>query len=215
MTSDPLLSPADRRRFTTTITTIIVLWFAAVVITAESGFLSSLWRPLIAALVAASIALPTLWYFASPKLQAYMAEIGHRPILIFHIWRIPAGLMFFWFGYHNQLPPAFWMLAGTGDLAAGSYAAWLARRVESAASYRSFHVFGFADFVTAVGTGLVFTLFFVDQHMVTITVLPMALVPLFGVGISGVTHLIAFDMLRKGVGFKGDPGFDKAVPRTA
>jgi len=30
-----------------------------------------------------------------------------------------------------------------------------------------------------------------------IAVLPMALIPLWGVGISDVTHLVAFDMLRR------------------
>jgi hypothetical protein len=59
------------------------------------------------------------------------------------------------------------------------------------------HRFGFADFVVAVGTGLAFTLL-LDPRMAPITALPLALIPLFGVGISGATHIIAFDMLRRG-----------------
>jgi hypothetical protein len=41
-----------------------------------------------------------------------------------------------------------------------------------------------------------------DERMAAITTLPLALIPLFGVGISGATHLIAFDMLRKGRGLQ-------------
>jgi hypothetical protein len=65
--------------------------------------------------------------------------------------------------------------------------------------YRSFHRFGFADFVVAVGTGLTFTLL-QDPLMALITTLPFALIPLFGVGISGASHLMAFDMLRRHTG---------------
>lgn len=49
----------------------------------------------------------------------------------------------------------------------------------------------------AVGTGLVFTLLN-DSRMATIRELPMVLIPLFGVGISGASHLIAFSLLRGG-----------------
>ena len=70
-----------------------------------------------------------------------------------------------------------------------------------------FHIFGFADFVVAVGTGL--TLFLLnDPRMAGIQTLPMALIPLYGVGISGANHIMAFDLLCRQVGIehkvKGD-----------
>lgn len=65
--------------------------------------------------------------------------------------------------------------------------------------YLVFHLFGFADFVVAVGTGL--TLFLQnDPLMAGIQTLPMALIPFFGVGVSGASHLMAFDLLRRGAG---------------
>jgi len=57
-------------------------------------------------------------------------------------------------------------------------------------------VFGFADFICAVGTGLTFTLIG-DPLMATLTTLPMALIPLFGVGISGASHIVALNALRR------------------
>ena len=181
------------------IAAIIILWFLVVILATESGTLARLYMPLIGAIVAATIIAPTLWYFLSPSLRAFTDSIGHRPLMLLHIWRIPAALAFFWYGAQDALPPLFWGLAGTGDLIAGSYAAWLATRPESRAQYLAFHRFGFADFVVAVGTGLTFTLL-EDPRMGPIAQLPLALIPLFGVGISGTTHLIAFDMLRRGTG---------------
>jgi len=176
-------------------------WFAAVWYGATSGLLAHLYQPLIGAIVATSIVLPTLWYFLDQNLRTYIHAMGHRPLMLLHVWRVPAALLFFWFGAHGQLPPLFWILAGVGDFIAGSLAFITALRPESARGYLNFHLFGFADFVTAVGTGLTFTLL-QDPRMAPIASLPLALIPLFGVGISGASHLIAFDMLRRGVGMR-------------
>lgn len=182
---------------------VTALWLGTVIIAAQTGTLARLYMPLIGGIVAVTILAPTLWYFLSPSLRAFVDSIGHRPLMLLHIWRIPAALAFFWYGAQDALPPLFWGLAGTGDLIAGSYAAWLATRPESRTQYVSFHRFGFADFVVAVGTGLTFTLL-EDPRMGLIAELPLALIPLFGVGISGTTHLIAFDMLRRGTGLRTD-----------
>jgi len=176
-------------------------WGTAVVCLAYWDQFARLYQPVIGAIVAATILAPTVWYFLSPALRRVVEAISHRRIVTFHIWRIPAAILFFWYGVQGQLPPLFWILAGAGDLMAGSYAAWIAFQPERASQYRRFHSFGFADFVVAVGTGLTYTLL-LDPRMAPITTLPPALVPLFGVGISGATHLMAFDMLRRGVGFK-------------
>ena len=197
------LTAPEQRRITAQVLTILALWLAAVVIGAASGAIGRLYMPLIALIVATIIAVPTLVYALSARFRAFVEGVGHRRIMLFHIWRIPAALLFFWYGAQGELPPAFWILAGTGDFIAGSYAAFLAFRPESAATYLSFHRFGFADFVVAVGTGLTFTLL-QDPRMALIAALPMALIPLFGVGISGASHLMAFDMLRRGAGFVPD-----------
>jgi hypothetical protein len=95
------------------------------------------------------------------------------------------------------LPDLFVRNAAWGDLIAGTLALALAFLPASRSGYWTFHLFGFADFVLAVGTGLMFTLAD-DPRMAPIITLPVALIPLFGVGISGATHLMAFDLLRRG-----------------
>jgi hypothetical protein len=191
-------APAPRRLIAG-LWAVALAWLLAVIVTAGNGMLARLWPPLIAAIVAATILLPTLAYFASAELRSVAERIGQRRLMLLHIWRIPAALVFFWYGAQGLLPPAFWILAGTGDLIAGAIALRYAFLPESAARYRRFHRFGFADFVVAVGTGLVFTLL-EDPRMVPVATLPLALIPLFGVGLSGASHLIAFDMLRRGAG---------------
>lgn len=184
---------------------IVGAWLSLVVGGAHAGIFARLWQPVIAAMVAATIVLPFIWYRRSPALRAWVDRVGHRRIMLFHVWRIPAALLFFWYGWHDALPLAFWLLAGTGDLIAGLLALAFAFAPERAERYRTFHRFGFADFVVAVGTGLSFTLI---EHpsMAPIAALPLALVPLFGVGLSGASHLIAFDMLRRGTGLSDGVG---------
>jgi hypothetical protein len=193
------LSPAQTQRMTFLLSSLAIAWLLAVIIGSETGFFIALYQPWIAAIVATSIIVPTVWYFASPQLQLYVQAVGHRRIMLLHTWRIPAALAFFWYGAQGQLPPVFWILAGVGDFIAGSLALYMAFKPESLRRYWIFHSFGFLDFVVAVGTGLTYTLL-QDARMAPIAVLPMALIPLYGVGISGATHLMAFDMLRRKVG---------------
>jgi hypothetical protein len=177
----------------------IVAWALAVGWASTSGWLSQMAMPYFALLVALGIAAPTGIYFAAPPVRRWIEARGLYPLTLLHLWRIPAALMFFWSGAAGSLPTMFWLLAGTGDLLAGALAATIYRRRQDLTAYWRIHLFGFADFVVAVGTGLTFTLLG-DPRMVTLTTLPMALIPLFGVGLSGASHLIAFDMLRRGRG---------------
>lgn len=187
----------QHRTVTRNLAMIAALWFAAVWLTATTGVLALLWQPLIAGLVALGILVPTIWFFTVPVARRWADRVGIRTITAFHIWRIPAALTFFGYGLNGELPMLFWVLAGTGDLIAGLWALFVtAKPASTQREYLWMHRFGFADFVVAVGTGLSFTLL-MDARMAPIAALPLALIPLFGVGISGATHLMAFDMLRR------------------
>lgn len=189
----PTVSP--NHTITRNLALIATVWATAVAVLASQGVFLMFPMPWYALLVALGIVIPTAIYFSSPSLQHYFRAIGYRPIILLHIWRVPAALLFFWYGAKGELPPIFWILAGTGDFLAGMLALYTVRKPLTTRSIRFFHRFGFADFVVAVGTGLTHTLL-LDPRMATVAVLPMALIPLFGVGISGATHLIAFHMLR-------------------
>jgi len=179
------------------ITLATAAWGAAVVAASSSGALDALGRafmPAYALLVALGIAVPTALYFAKPTVRRTVDAIGLRRLTLFHVWRIPAGALFLYCGASGGLPLLFAIVAGIGDILAGIGAATLVGREATRAHLRRIHVFGFADFITAVGTGLTFTLLG-NPLMATLTTLPMALIPLFGVGLSGASHIIALTRL--------------------
>lgn len=171
-------------------------WMVAVALAAYLGLIKLLYLPLIALLVTLGIVVPFCLYPSSPRINATITAVGLFPLTAMHVWRIPAAMVFFWYGAAGNLPPVFWILAGVGDLIAGCLASLIFFKQPTRQLYRYIHIFGFIDFVIAVGTGLTFTLR-QDPRMAGIAELPLALIPLFGVGVSGASHLIAFDILRK------------------
>lgn len=172
----------------------VALWGATVTAAGATHLLGRLDPMLFAPLVAAGIILPVLAYAGSQRLRRYFAAFGLRRLTIFHIWRIPAALTFFL--YADDLPATFVRNAAWGDFLAGSLALALVWARPTRLRYWGFHLIGFADFVSAVGTGLYFTVA-ADPLMAHIRELPLALIPLFGVGLSGASHLIALDLLRR------------------
>jgi hypothetical protein len=51
--------------------------------------------------------------------------------------------------------------------------------------------------------------------MAGIETLPMALIPLYGAGISGASHIMAFDLLRRGVGISNKEDAGRVLGVTA
>lgn len=204
------LTPQESLPLRRTASVLLVLaaaWCALVVVAAEQGWLLQVPMPAFAALVALGIAAPVLLYAAWPAARAWVRSVGLLPIGLVHAWRIPAALLFFHYGLAGALPPLFWVLAGVGDLFAGLLALTLLRNPADPAAHLRFHLFGFTDFLVAVGTGLAYTLL-QDPRMQLLAHLPMALVPLFGVGLSGASHLVAFHLLldqKRGVQRAGGP----------
>lgn len=175
---------------------VLAAWAAAVALGSAAGVFSAIPLPMIAGLVAIAIAAPVIAYASIDGLRRFLRTRDINYLTTFHLWRIPAALTFFYFGAQEALPDAFVRHAAWGDLAAGLLVLPViltARR--GLAKYWGFHIFGFADFVLAVGTGLYFSLIS-HPDMATIAAFPLALIPLFGVGVSGASHLIAFDVLR-------------------
>ncbi|GAA0872981.1 hypothetical protein GCM10009117_21280 [Gangjinia marincola] len=88
----------------------------------------------------------------------------------------------------------FAYLAGYGDLIAGLMVPVVLYFRDKKISFWLFNIVGFADFLIAVGTGLTFT-FSGSNDIENLRLLPLAMIPLFGVPISGLTHIVMFDKL--------------------
>jgi hypothetical protein len=197
-----------RRRGARILLGVLAAWGLAVAFAAEAGLYRAIPPLFLAVIIALGIVVPVIVYAMSDGFRAYIRAIGLRSITAFHVWRIAAALVFFWYGENNLLPETFVQNAGIGDLIAGLMALGVLLLPESRNRYLAFHIFGFADFVVAVGTGL--TLFLLnDPRMSGIQTLPMALIPFYGVGISGASHIMAFDLLRR------RSGTDKTMKRAA
>ncbi|GAB4144924.1 MAG: hypothetical protein Fur0046_22420 [Cyanobacteria bacterium J069] len=188
------LSSNQRDRLARRFFSAISLWGLSVAISSYVGLFSLFPLPWFALLVALGITLPLAIYYRNSSFRAYIQTLHLNHLTLFHIWRIPAAFIFFYYGSQQWLPSTFVRNAAWGDLAAGLLVFVLLALPKSTWKYWGFHLFGLADFVTAVGTGLVFALMQVPT-METIATFPVALIPLFGVGISGASHIMALDIL--------------------
>jgi hypothetical protein len=192
------LAAPDASRTERQIALATLIWLVAIAAAAGSGLLSALPPVLFGALAALGVAVPTLLYFTQPGVRAWAERIGVRALTLFQVWRIGAALVFFQYGDAGLLRAAFVRNAAWGDLVAGVLALGAFTLPERRTKYWIVHLFGFADFLVAVGTGLAFSLLAVPT-MDTIATFPIALIPLFGVGLSGAAHIVALDLLRRGV----------------
>lgn len=181
------------------IAVVLAIWAGAVTAAAATGLLLHLPPVAMAGSVVAGVAGPTIAYFLVPNVRRWVEAVGLRGLTLFHGWRIVAAFLFFGYGAQGLLPERFVGNAAWGDLLAGLLALLVVAMPFTRSRYVFAHLFGLGDFVLAVGTGLYFTLT-APASIAALRELPLALIPLFGVGLSGATHLIAFDLLRRRAG---------------
>jgi hypothetical protein len=183
----------ENRRFWLSAT---VLWGIAVAVLAISGAYRALPGPVFGVLVGAQIVALLALHALSPSLRATLAGLDLRALTAFHVWRIPAGLAFLWAGDSGFLPETFTARAGWGDVSVGIAALVVLALPERRWLYAAFHVYGMADFVLAVGTGLAFT-FVGDPLMANIATFPLALIPQFGVVLTGALSILTLMRLAR------------------
>lgn len=179
---------------------VVAIWGVLVAVLSLTGGLSELPLLVLPAMIVAGIVVPLLVVARSPQMRRIVRDIDLAHLTWFNVWRVPAAIAFFAVGAQGLLPERFVLNAAWGDLVAGLLApvvivvaARLAARARVRA-YLAFHIFSFGDFVVAVGTGLTFTLLG-DPLMRTLVDTPMALIPLWGVPITGAVSLLALHRL--------------------
>ena len=176
---------------------ILALWAAVISAAAIAGWLAAMPTIGVPTITSLGIAVPMIAYAASPALRGWFERVGLKRLTAFHVWRIAAAGLFFIVGANGYLPPTLVRDGGTGDLLAGIFALIVVLLPFARWRYWSAHLFGAADLIVAMGTGIYFS--FTDPaSMANIRVLPFALIPMFGVAVTFTAHLIAFDLLRKG-----------------
>jgi hypothetical protein len=190
------LSLNQRNQIAQKLIVTIGIWGISVGISSYFGLFSTFPLPWFALLVAIGITAPIAIYYGNSTFRAYVQGLHLNYLTVFHLWRIPAALVFFYYGSQHLLPETFVRNAAWGDLFAGLLVVPVLMLPSHRWQYWAFHLFGMTDFVIAVGTGLTFSLLQVPM-MDTVTTYPVALIPLFGVGISGASHIMALDLLAR------------------
>jgi hypothetical protein len=175
----------------------IALWGTGIAAASAGGALTRIPSRTIAPFILAGIAIPSVAYYRSPALKRVMRRVGPDRLTLAHAWRIAAGIAFLRWGASGKLPKTFTNRAGWGDIASGVVALGLILARKNRPALLAANVFGAADLAVAIATGMTMVLR-KEPAMRSIATFPPAMIPLFGVGLTGAAHVVAFDLLRRG-----------------
>jgi hypothetical protein len=176
------------------LTLVLTVWAFVAFMAAINNWTHLVPLRLLPLLVATGITAPVLAYYLLSDFRSFVRSIHPRHLVIFHLWRIPAGLAFLYYGEQHWLPAAFVRNAGYGDIFVGLLVPLILVLRENRWKYLMFQTIGLADFILAVGTGLTFSIMEVPL-MQNILDYPIILIPLFGVCVTGAFHIMAIDAL--------------------
>lgn len=177
------------------ILSVLVLWLFVVVLASYFGLARVVHPVLRASIVVSGIGVTMLLYFSFPLLRRTLDLIPDATIVALHGWRFLAGFAFLSAGRQGLLPELFVRNAGCGDIVVGMLVPFVLMLPEAGIKYIAFHVIGLADCLLAVGTGLYFTALLRDPLMNNFFGFPFTIIPWFGVGLSGASHLIVLNRL--------------------
>ncbi len=134
-----------------------------------------------------------VWFAASPRFREFSLSLSPRLLTLVQSWRV-LGFVFVVLAADRLLPKAFALSAGWGDIAIGATAIWAALKLATPDRRRAFlawQFLGIADLVNAVLLGTLSGL--IDPHGIStgaMTVLPLSLIPTFGVPLYIILHMI-------------------------
>jgi hypothetical protein len=140
------------------------------------------------------------WYTISPRFREFTLSLSPRALALAQTWRV-GGFVFLALASYGILPWLFAIPAGVGDIAVGATAAAVAlHRSDSRhrTSFIAWQLFGMADLVVAVSLGTLVGV--IAPHGIpttAMTVLPMSLIPTFGVPLFFIFHIICIAQARR------------------
>jgi hypothetical protein len=145
------------------------------------------------------IGIFAVWSAASQPFRQFLLSLDIRALTIVQSWRI-LGFVFLALYAYSILPAQMALPAGLGDIAIGATAPLVALKLASAQHKKSFifwQLLGITDLVTALGTGVTAQLTHPQGIPTTaMTVLPMSLIPTFGVPLFLMLHFISIAQAR-------------------
>jgi hypothetical protein len=188
---------------------LIAAWFVlALAASALNVFETDPNRPPLPLLVSVLVPLMifSIWYLSSRGFREFVLSLNPSTLTMVQAWRI-AGFVFLVLYAYRMLPGLFALPAGWGDVAIGATALVVAVKFASPAHRTSFilwQLLGVADLVIALGTGAAGRFIrpqdFTGASGITtspMTVLPLSLIPTFGVPLFLILHIICIAQARR------------------
>jgi hypothetical protein len=142
------------------------------------------------------VVLGVVAYMTSPGIRAFVRSLPQGWLIGVQLYRVIGGVfLILWSA--GQLPAAFALPAGVGDVLVGLFAplvAWLASKKGGRAAMILWNIAGLADLVVAVTMGFLtspskFQMFAFDAPNVMVGQFPLILIPTFLVPLSILLHL--------------------------
>jgi hypothetical protein len=141
-----------------------------------------------------------VWYAASRSFREFVLSVSPRALTLAHTWRV-GGFVFIALASYRILPWLFAIPAGLGDIAIGATAAAVALNRTTPRHRTSFIAWqwlGMADLILAVSLGTLAGVIAPKGVPTTaMTVLPMSLIPTFGVPLFFIFHIICVAQARR------------------
>jgi hypothetical protein len=189
---------------------VLVVWLALVIgLGARGVFAGAPSQPPLAVLLAfvLPLSLFTVCYLGSRRFRAFVLGLDLRLLTAMQAWRVIGG-MFLVLNAYALLPGLFAYPAGWGDLAVGASAPFvLLSMLRGEAGWRRrvvwLNLAGLLDFLIAMATGVVSSnnalgfVAFSGAPRADLALLPLSLVPTFGVPLFTIFHLISLLQLRR------------------
>jgi hypothetical protein len=174
-----------------------IAWLLLALLAGASGVVASMRPPLPQVVLAALTVMLVVAYLRATGLRAWLDTLDIRAILALHLARFVGAWFLVLYG-RGELPYAFAVPGGWGDIVSATGAALLMFLVQDFASRRwliaGWNVWGMLDILMVVLTAA--RLFLADPpSMHALLVLPLSLLPTFLVPLIIASHLLVFRRL--------------------
>ena len=175
---------------------ILLIWCVSAVLLGASGVIASLHPPFPQVILFGLVGLLLLAYGLSSKFRRWLSTVPLEWFVSVHLVRF-VGFYFLWLYEQRQLPYAFAVLGGWGDIVVATLAlVLLVLRPDSRAIYLVWNTLGLADILFVVSTATRLAL--ADPaSMATLLRFPLSLLPTFIVPLIIFTHVVIFLRLKR------------------
>jgi hypothetical protein len=183
------------QRFTVRVVIILLIWCVLAALLGAVGMFASLHPPVPQVILFCLVAFLLIAYGFSSEFRLWISSVPLAWLVSVHLVRF-VGFYFLWLYEQRQLPFAFAVLGGWGDIVVATLAlVLLILRPPSRVIYHVWNTLGLADILFVVSTATRLAL--ADPaSMATLLRFPLSLLPTFIVPLIIFTHVVIFLRLR-------------------